>query len=132
MELPELCKRYCTMRFWAGGYFSTTSGDVTDDIIKQYLEVHSSERGHLRQQVVLHRPALVGKFERTHAGHRCLLTFVSLAHDNPVNFSPIIGGDFAVGHWRWDQSMVSLAHCETWLPERSKSRNIHQFQTCHH
>jgi putative transposase len=30
-------------RFWARGYFSTTSGNVTDDIIKQYLELHSDK-----------------------------------------------------------------------------------------
>ena len=38
MEFPELRKRYWGRRFWACGYFSTTSGNVTDDIIIQYLE----------------------------------------------------------------------------------------------
>jgi putative transposase len=42
MEFPELRKRYWGRRFWARGYFSTTSGNVPDDIIKQYLELHSS------------------------------------------------------------------------------------------
>ena len=41
MEFPELRKRYWGRRFWARGYFSITSGNVTDDIILQYLEVHS-------------------------------------------------------------------------------------------
>jgi len=41
MEFPELRKRYWGRRFWACGYFSTTSGNVTDDIILQYLELHS-------------------------------------------------------------------------------------------
>ena len=41
MEFPELRKRYWGKRFWARGYFSTTSGNVTDDIILQYLELHS-------------------------------------------------------------------------------------------
>jgi len=40
---PELRKRYWGRRFWARGYFSTTSGNVTDDIITQYLELHSSK-----------------------------------------------------------------------------------------
>ena len=40
-EFPELRKRYWGCRFWARGYFSTTSGNVTDDIILQYLELHS-------------------------------------------------------------------------------------------
>ena len=43
MEFPELRKRYWGRRFWARGYFSTTSGNVTDDIITQYLELHSSK-----------------------------------------------------------------------------------------
>ena len=41
MEFPELRKRYWGRRFWIRGYFSTTSGNVTDDIILQYLELHS-------------------------------------------------------------------------------------------
>ncbi len=40
-EYPELRKRYWGQRFWARGYFSTTSGNVTDDVIRQYLELHS-------------------------------------------------------------------------------------------
>ena len=40
-EFPELRKRYWGRHFWARGYFSTTSGNVTDDIILQYLELHS-------------------------------------------------------------------------------------------
>jgi putative transposase len=43
MEFPDLRKRYWGRRFWARGYFSTTSGNVTDDVIKQYLELHSSK-----------------------------------------------------------------------------------------
>jgi putative transposase len=33
MEFPEIRKRYWGRRFWARGYFCTTSGNVTDDII---------------------------------------------------------------------------------------------------
>ena len=43
MEFPNLRKRYWGRRFWARGYFSTTSGKVTDDVIKQYLGLHSSK-----------------------------------------------------------------------------------------
>ena len=39
-EFPELRKRYWGRRFWARGYFCTTSGNITDDIILQYLERH--------------------------------------------------------------------------------------------
>ena len=42
MGFPELRKRYWGRPFWARGYFSTTSGNVTDDIIKQYLKLHCS------------------------------------------------------------------------------------------
>ena len=41
MEFPDLRKKYWGRRFWARGYFSTTSGNVTDDVILQYLELHS-------------------------------------------------------------------------------------------
>ena len=43
MELPELRKRYWGRRFWTRGYVSTTSGNVTDDIITQYLEFQASK-----------------------------------------------------------------------------------------
>ncbi len=41
MKFSGLRKKYWGRRFWARGYFSTTSGNVTDDIILQYLELHS-------------------------------------------------------------------------------------------
>ena len=41
MEFPDLPKRYWGRRFWVRGYFSTTSGNVTDDITLQSLEFHS-------------------------------------------------------------------------------------------
>ena len=44
MEFPDLRKRYWGRRFWARGCFSTTSGNVTDDVILQYLELHSKRK----------------------------------------------------------------------------------------
>ncbi|KLN59042.1 transposase, partial [Kiloniella spongiae] len=44
MKYPELGKRYWGRRFRARGYFSTTTGNVTDDVILQYLELHSSRK----------------------------------------------------------------------------------------
>ena len=41
MEFPDLRKRYWGRHFWARGFFCTTSGMVTDDIILQYLENHA-------------------------------------------------------------------------------------------
>ncbi len=43
MEFPDLRKRYWGRHFWARGYFCTTSGNVTDDIILNYLESHRTE-----------------------------------------------------------------------------------------
>ena len=40
-EFPELKKRYWGQRFWARGYFSTTSGNVTDAIINEYINNHT-------------------------------------------------------------------------------------------
>ena len=37
-EFPELKKRYWGQRFWARGYFCTTSGNVTKEVIMNYIE----------------------------------------------------------------------------------------------
>ncbi|MGB0508235.1 MAG: IS200/IS605 family transposase, partial [Pikeienuella sp.] len=34
---PQLKKRYWGQRFWGRGYFSTTNGAITEDIVPQYL-----------------------------------------------------------------------------------------------
>ena len=39
-EFPELKKRYWGRHFWGRGYFSTTTGAITDDMVLQYLESH--------------------------------------------------------------------------------------------
>ena len=39
-EFPEIRKRYWGRHFWGRGYFSTTSGNVTDEIINAYLDSH--------------------------------------------------------------------------------------------
>ena len=41
MEFPELRKRYWGRRFWCRGYFCTTSGNVTNKTIMEYIEDHS-------------------------------------------------------------------------------------------
>ncbi len=41
MEVPELRKRSRGRRSWVRGYFSTTSGNATDDIMLQYPDLHS-------------------------------------------------------------------------------------------
>ena len=42
-EFPELKKRYWGQRFWARGYFSTTSGNITNDVILQYIDMHTNK-----------------------------------------------------------------------------------------
>ncbi len=42
-EFPDLKKRYWGRHFWARGYFCSTSGNITDDVILQYLEVHAQK-----------------------------------------------------------------------------------------
>ena len=40
LEFPALRKKYWGRRFWARGYFCTTSGNITNDIILQYIQGH--------------------------------------------------------------------------------------------
>ena len=39
-EFPKLRKRYWGRHFWARGYFCVTAGQVTEEMIKEYLEHH--------------------------------------------------------------------------------------------
>ena len=39
-EFPTLRKRYWGQHFWVRGYFCATVGELTDEMIKQYLEHH--------------------------------------------------------------------------------------------
>ena len=44
-EFEHIRKRYWGQRFWARGYFSTTSGNITDDVIENYLNQHTAKDG---------------------------------------------------------------------------------------
>ena len=37
-EFPHLRKRYWGRHFWAGGYFCCSSGNVTDEMVMEYIE----------------------------------------------------------------------------------------------
>jgi putative transposase len=39
-EFPLLKKRYWGRHFWAHGYFCATVGQMTEEMIKEYLEHH--------------------------------------------------------------------------------------------
>ncbi|OED49192.1 transposase [Rhodobacteraceae bacterium (ex Bugula neritina AB1)] len=42
-EFPAIRRRYWGCRFWGRGYFSTTNGAITEDIVLQYLENHIAD-----------------------------------------------------------------------------------------
>ena len=42
-EFPELKRRYWGQRFWARGYFCTTSGLVNNDTIINYIDNHTND-----------------------------------------------------------------------------------------
>ena len=44
-EFEQIRKRYWSQRFWQRGYFSTTSGNISDDIIMRYLGRHTHRDG---------------------------------------------------------------------------------------
>ena len=43
-EFPHIKKRYWGRHFWAGGYFCVTVGQMTEGMIKEYLEHHFEPR----------------------------------------------------------------------------------------
>ena len=39
-EFPELKKRYWGRHFWAIGYGAWSTGDLTEELVQEYLEHH--------------------------------------------------------------------------------------------
>ena len=44
-SFPDLKNRYWGRHFWARGYFCVTSGDLTEEMITEYLEHHFEPKG---------------------------------------------------------------------------------------
>ena len=44
-SFPDLKKRYWRRHFWARGYFCVTSGELTEEMIQNYLEHHVEPKG---------------------------------------------------------------------------------------
>ena len=44
-SFPDLKKRFWGRHFWARGYFCVTSGDLTEEMIKEYLDHHFEPKG---------------------------------------------------------------------------------------
>ncbi len=42
-EFPALKKCYWGRHFWARGYFCSTSGNITDELVLQYLQKHERD-----------------------------------------------------------------------------------------
>jgi putative transposase len=42
-QFPELKKKYWGQHFWSRGYFCVSSGNVTEEMIKKYIENHNSD-----------------------------------------------------------------------------------------
>ena len=45
-EFPQLGKVYWGKHFWAIGYAAFSSGHITDEMIKEYLEKHDKDSNH--------------------------------------------------------------------------------------
>jgi putative transposase len=43
MEFSELRKKYCGCHLWSRGYFCSTVGAVTEEVIKKYIEAQNDE-----------------------------------------------------------------------------------------
>jgi putative transposase len=46
MEFKELKQRYWGKHIWARGYFCATTGSISEDQIKKYIENHVEEDEH--------------------------------------------------------------------------------------
>ena len=49
-EFPEIKKRYWGCHFWARGYFSATSGSITEDLVLQCFANHVNEPTDVRSR----------------------------------------------------------------------------------
>jgi len=50
-EYPLLKKRYWGQHFWARGYFCVSAGELTKEMIKEYLEHHFERKSDDRFEV---------------------------------------------------------------------------------
>lgn len=52
-ELPELGKRYWGRHFWAVGYGAWSTGNITDEMVQEYLEHHRSPSNNDTDNIIL-------------------------------------------------------------------------------
>ena len=80
MEFPVLRKRYWGRRFWARGYFCTTSGPVTDDLITS--ETLVNQDSHIQERVLsIHEIVNSQKLQTYNEGLRSYLTVIHITGD---------------------------------------------------
>jgi putative transposase len=53
MEFPELQKRYWGRHFWAIGYGVWSTGNVTDEMVEEYLEHHRNDSNESNDTMIL-------------------------------------------------------------------------------
>ena len=53
MEFPELKKRYWGRHFWAIGYGVWSTGNVTDEMVQEYLEHHRNDSNESNDTMIL-------------------------------------------------------------------------------
>ena len=51
-EYTEMRRQFWGQRFWASGYFAASSGNVTDKIIKQYIELQGEQPPDVRDKIM--------------------------------------------------------------------------------
>jgi len=52
-EYPAMKKRYWGKQFWAIGYGAWSVGDITDEIVKAYLEHHRKSSNSDDEKIIL-------------------------------------------------------------------------------
>ena len=52
-EFPELRKRYWGRHFWAIGYGAWSTGNITEDLVKEYLEHHKDQSNYGMDNIIL-------------------------------------------------------------------------------
>jgi putative transposase len=52
-EFPELSKRYWGRHFWAVGYGAWSTGNITDEMVQEYLEHHRNASDNDTDNIIL-------------------------------------------------------------------------------
>lgn len=58
MEFPELKKKYWGRSFWAIGFGCWSTGNLTDDMVNQYLEHHRNPNQNVNDNFIIEDNAL--------------------------------------------------------------------------